>query len=110
MSLTGALDDVHVPLWVPTLWVITLGAFAPFVLSFAALRHLSATAVGILASSEVLFAFVVAWVWLGETLIAVQIAGAALVLAGIVVAQTARDRAADGEPASALPEDPATVP
>ena len=112
VSLTGALDDVHVPLWVPTLWVITLGAFAPFVLSFAALRHLSAAAVGILASSEVLFAFIVAWLWLGETLIAIQIAGAALVLAGIVVAQTARERTPDGEgePASALPEDPATVP
>ena len=95
VSLTGALDDVHVPLWVPTLWVITLGAFAPFVLSFAALKHLSATAVGILASSEVLFAFIVAWLWLGETLVAVQIAGAALVLVGIVIAQTARDRKPD---------------
>lgn len=112
VSLTGALDEVHVPLWVPTLWVITLGAFAPFVLSFAALRHLSATAVGILASSEVLFAFIVAWLWLSETLIALQIAGAALVLAGIVIAQTARDRKPDAgvTTASVLPEDPATVP
>jgi drug/metabolite transporter (DMT)-like permease len=92
VSLTGSLSDVQVPAWVPVLWVITLGAFAPFVLSFAALRHLSATAVGILASSEVLFAFVVAWLWLGETLVAIQIAGAAVVLVGIVVAQTARER------------------
>jgi drug/metabolite transporter (DMT)-like permease len=91
-SLTGALSGVVVPVWVPLLWVITLGAFAPFVLSFAALRHLSATAVGILASAEVLFAFLVAWLWLGETLVAVQIAGATLVLAGIVIAQTARER------------------
>ncbi len=100
VSLTGHLDHVQVPLWVPTLWVVTLGAFAPFVLSFAALRHLSATAVGILASSEVLFAFVVAWLWLGETLVAVQIAGAALVLAGIVIAQTARERRTDTAQAS----------
>jgi len=92
VSLTGALDDVVVPLWVPLLWVITLGAFAPFVLSFAALRHLSATAVGILASSEVLFAFLVAWLWLGETLVAIQIAGAAVVLGGILLAQTAREK------------------
>ena len=92
VSLTGALDDVVLPLWVPLLWVITLGAFAPFVLSFAALRHLSATAVGILAASEVLFAFLVAWAWLGETLVAIQIAGAAVVLGGIVLAQTARDK------------------
>jgi len=103
-SLTGALSDVVVPVWVPTLWVATMGSFLPFVLSFAALRHLSATAVGILASSEVLFAFIVAWWWLGETLVALQIAGAALVLAGILVAQTARERK------SAPPEFPAEVP
>jgi drug/metabolite transporter (DMT)-like permease len=38
----------------------------------------------------VLFAFVVAWLWLGEQLTLVQIAGAAVVLAGIILAQTAR--------------------
>ena len=106
VSLTGALADVVVPVWVPLTWAVTVGSFAPFVLSFAALRHLSATAVGILASAEVLFAFIVAWWWLGETLVAVQIAGAALVLAGIVVAQTARDRVRDDVP----PEVPTEVP
>lgn len=90
VSLTGALAEVTVPLWVPVAWVLTLGSFAPFAFSFAALSHVSATAVGILASSEVLFAFAVAWVWLGEKLTWPQVAGAALVLAGIVTAQTAR--------------------
>lgn len=104
VSLTGALSDVVVPVWLPLAWVLTLGSFAPFVLSFAALRHLSATAVGILASSEVLFAFIVAWLWLGETLAAIQIAGAGLVLAGIVIAQTARDKRA------AIADQPAEVP
>jgi drug/metabolite transporter (DMT)-like permease len=96
VSLTGSLDAVHVPLWVPLAWVLTLGSFAPFIFSFAALRHLQATAVGILASSEVLFAFAVAWVWLRETLTALQMAGAALVFVGIVVAQTARHTPAHG--------------
>ena len=104
VSLTGALADAVVPVWLPLTWVLTLGSFAPFVLSFAALRHLSATAVGILASAEVLFAFVVAWLWLGETLAAIQIAGAGLVLAGIVIAQTARDKRAD------VADQPAEVP
>ncbi len=90
VSLTGALESIRLPVWVPLAWVLTLGSFAPFIFSFAALRHLQATAVGILASSEVLFAFAVAWVWLGESLTALQIAGGALVFAGIVIAQTAR--------------------
>ncbi len=37
-----------------------------------------------------MFAFAVAWLWLGESLDFVQIAGAAVVLVGIVLAQTAR--------------------
>lgn len=82
--------DVALPLVVPLAVTVVLGSFAPFLLSFSALKHLSATAAGIVASSEVLFAFVVAWLWLGERLSALQIAGAAVVLAGIVLAQTAR--------------------
>ncbi len=105
-SLTGALDGIVVPVWVPLLWVVTLGSFVPFVLSFAALRHLSATAVGILASAEVLFAFLVAWLWLGEKLIAIQIFGAALVLAGIVIAQTARAQRGSASAATVPPEVP----
>ena len=94
VDLGGALAGNELPLWMLVLWVATLGAFAPFVLSFAALKHLSATAVGILASAEVLFAFAVAWLWLGESLAPVQIAGAAVVFAGIVIAQTVRSRRA----------------
>lgn len=104
VSLTGALESVNTHLWVPLVWVVTLGSFAPFILSFAALRHLQATAVGILASSEVLFAFAVAWLWLGETLTVLQIGGAALVFTGIVIAQTAR------KPPAGVAEAPAEVP
>jgi drug/metabolite transporter (DMT)-like permease len=89
-SLGGALEAVEVPLWVPLAWNVVLGSFAPFFLSFLALRHLSATAAGVVAASEVIFAFLVAWLWLGEELGAVQLAGAGVVLGGIVLAQTAR--------------------
>ena len=109
VSLAGALAQFVVSVWVPMLFVITLGAFAPFVLIFMSLGHLSATAVGILASSEVLFAFIVAWIWLGETLTTVQVSGAALVLVGIVVAQTARARPPQATQLSAE-EDTAEVP
>jgi drug/metabolite transporter (DMT)-like permease len=67
-----------------------LGSFAPFLFSFAAIGRLKATPAGIVASSEVIFAFVVAWLWLGEKLDALQLVGAAVVLAGIILAQTAR--------------------
>lgn len=90
VNIGGAGDVVEVPLAVPLAWNVVMGSFAPFLLSLAALRHLPATAAGIVASSEVVFAFAVAWIWLGEVLDVVQIVGAAIVLVGIIIAQTAR--------------------
>lgn len=98
VSLTGNLAGVIVPLGVPLAWLIVMGSFLPFLLSFSALGRLKATAGGIVASSEVIFAFVVAWLWLGEELSPLQLVGAAIVLAGIILAQTARpDRVVDAD-------------
>jgi drug/metabolite transporter (DMT)-like permease len=69
---------------------MTLGSFAPFLLSLSALKRLSATAAGVTATSEIAFAFLFAWLWLNEALSLAQTLGASIVLAGIVVAQTAR--------------------
>ena len=90
VSLEGNLAAVVVPLWIPLAWNIVMGTFFAFFFSLLALKHLSATAAGIIASSEIIFAFVVAWVWLGEGLDPLQLGGAAVVLAGIILAQTAR--------------------
>ena len=92
VSFGGSLENVVTPMWLPLLAIVTLGGFAPFTLIFMSLRHISATASGLLASSEVVFAFVVAWVWLGEALAPIQVAGSAVVLVAIIVAQTSRQR------------------
>ena len=91
VSLSGNLAAVELPLWVPLAWCVVMGSFAPFFFSFLALKHLSATAAGVVASSEVIFAFLVAWLWLGERLNTIQLLGAGVVLAGIILAQTARE-------------------
>lgn len=90
VSLSGNLDAFLLPFWVPLLWNMVLGSFAPFFLSLLALKYLSATAAGVVAASEVLFAFLVAWLWLDEGLDPLQMVGAAIVLVAIVLAQTAR--------------------
>lgn len=90
VSLTGNLAAIQLPLIIPVLWNVLLGSFAPFFLSLLALKYLTATAAGIVTSAEVIFAFLVAWLWLGEGLNLIQIVGGAVVLAGIVLAQTAR--------------------
>ena len=89
-SLLGNLADVSVPAWLLVLFVVVVGTIASFGLIISALRHVSATRVGIVAMLEPVAASVVAWVWLGESLGAEQLAGGAIVLAAIVLAQTAR--------------------
>lgn len=90
VSLSGNLSAVVLPLWIPLAWCVAMGSFVPFLLSFSAIRRLSATTAGVIATSEVIFAFTVAWLWLGENLNLLQIVGAAVVTAGIVLAQTSR--------------------
>jgi drug/metabolite transporter (DMT)-like permease len=89
-ALLGRLDTLHLPVVVLVLWVIVLGTVAPFALIVGALRHVPATRVGIVAMLEPVTATLVAWGWLRETLGAVQLAGAAVVLVGIAIAQSAR--------------------
>jgi drug/metabolite transporter (DMT)-like permease len=89
-SLLGRLGGLHVPLVALVAWVIVLGTIVPFVLIVGALRHAPATRVGIVAMLEPVTATVVAWLWLDETLAPVQLVGAAVVLTGILVAQSAR--------------------
>jgi drug/metabolite transporter (DMT)-like permease len=90
VHLHGSLATVVAPLWFLLLWNGVFGSFAPYLLSYMALARLTATAAGIASASEVIFAFAIAFLWLGETLDGVQAIGALLVLAGIAVAQTAR--------------------
>jgi drug/metabolite transporter (DMT)-like permease len=70
--------------------MIVLGSIIPFALVVAALPRIGATRTAIVAMLEPVFAILVAWVWLGESLNAIQLVGAALTLAGIALAQTAR--------------------
>jgi drug/metabolite transporter (DMT)-like permease len=72
------------------LFTIVLGSIAPFVLSLSALQLLPATTVGILATFEPVAATVIAWAWLGESLLLVQVVGGLIVIGGIVLAETAR--------------------
>jgi drug/metabolite transporter (DMT)-like permease len=90
VSLHGNLADLHLPVWLLMSWMVVLGTIVPFGLVVAALRHVSATRVGIVAMVEPVAASVVAYTWLDESLSGVQLTGGAVVLAAILLAQTAR--------------------
>lgn len=90
LDLTGNLAGVEVPMWGALIWLGVLGSFVPMAFSYLALRHLSATVVGIIATSETVLAFGFALAWLGELITLTQALGGIVVVIGILIAQTAR--------------------
>ena len=89
-SLLGRLGNHSLPGWLLILYIVVLGTVVPFVFMITALRHIPATRATVVAMVEPVLAGVVAYAWLGEEISAGQIAGGILVLAAIVLAQTAR--------------------
>jgi drug/metabolite transporter (DMT)-like permease len=90
VSLLGHLERFSLPVWLLLLYVVVAGTMVTFLLVAAALRHISATRVGIVAMLEPVAASAVAFAWLGESFGTWQLVGGAVVLAGILLAQTAR--------------------
>jgi drug/metabolite transporter (DMT)-like permease len=90
VSLLGRLSEVHLPIWALMAWMIVVGTIVPFFLIVGSMRHITATRAGILAMVEPVVASIVAYAWLGETLNGTTLIGGAIVLCGIVLAQTAR--------------------
>jgi drug/metabolite transporter (DMT)-like permease len=89
-SLNGTLASHHAPVWLLALWMVVLGTIVPFFLLISALRHVSATTAGIVAMLEPVVGAIVGWLWLKESLDAVQLLGAGIVLFAVGLAQSAR--------------------
>jgi drug/metabolite transporter (DMT)-like permease len=90
VSLLGRLAEVELPAWLLIGYIVVLGTIVPFLLMISALHHIPATRATVIAMAEPVLAGLVAYAWLREDLGGAQIAGGILVLAGIVLAQTAR--------------------
>ncbi len=92
VSLQGNLAELELPMGVLLVWLGVFGAFIPMAFSYLALRHLAATVVGVIATSETVLAFLFALLWLGEVISATQALGGIVVVTGILIAQTARQK------------------
>jgi drug/metabolite transporter (DMT)-like permease len=76
--------------WPLVLYLVCAGSIASYLLVAAALRHLPATSVGIIGMVEPVIASAVAWLALDERLDGAELAGGALILVGVALAETAR--------------------
>jgi drug/metabolite transporter (DMT)-like permease len=89
-NLLGRLGDHSVQLWIVLAWVIVLGTVIPFASELLALQHLKATTVTTIAMLEPVGAIALGWLWFRESLELVAMIGCVAVVAGILLAQTAR--------------------
>jgi drug/metabolite transporter (DMT)-like permease len=90
VSLQGNLADHTAPVWALVAFIVVVGTMITFSLLTGSLKHISATRASIVATLEPVVATVVAWAWLDETFGPTQLVGGAVVIAGILVAQSAR--------------------
>ncbi|MDP9442835.1 MAG: DMT family transporter [Actinomycetota bacterium] len=102
VSLLGGLDHLAAPVWFLVGWVVALGTVLPFGAELAALQHLRATSVTTVAMLEPVGANALGWAWFGESLNGLQVLGGAAVVAGILLAQSARRHDPTPEQAAAI--------
>jgi drug/metabolite transporter (DMT)-like permease len=103
VALPGPFDGIEVPLWSLVAWIVVLGTVVPYALVLVAIRNVGPTRTGVLGMAEPVAAGLVAWVVLDESLTAMQLLGAAVVIVGILAAETARTPPIDAEPITPWP-------
>ena len=80
----------QLPLWVLTIWMVVMGTVIPFALAMKSLAYITAAQASTIGMTEPLIASIIAWIVLSEVLTPVQIAGGAIVLAGVYLAERSR--------------------
>ena len=79
--------DLSGTVWIQLLWVGVMGTALPFFASLGALQRVASGIVGVIATTEPVFAAAAAWVLLDQALAPVQIAGGLMVLAAVASIQ-----------------------
>lgn len=79
--------DLSTKVWAELLWVGVIGTAIPFFASFGALQRVASGIVGVIATTEPVFAAAAAWVLLDQHLSVVQIVGALLVVLAVASIQ-----------------------
>lgn len=101
LTTTTTLFDgavTGIPVWSLVLWMIAL-TVVPFLLVLGSLQRIGAQRGGIIGTTEPLWAAIVGFIVLGETITPVQGLGGLVVLAGVILAEISSQRTArEGAP------------
>ncbi len=83
------------PIWPFFMYMVLFGTVAPYILVINSIRHIGGAGASIMGITEPPIAAVVAWIVLGEALSLIQILGGIVILAGVYIAENAREHSGD---------------
>jgi drug/metabolite transporter (DMT)-like permease len=93
INLQGRFSDYSAPGWLLIAHIIIFGTMVPYLFVVGGIRRLSASTSSVIGMLEPVLAGVFAWVWLSQSWSAIQLAGGAIVLIGIYIADRAKNNA-----------------
>ncbi len=79
--------DLSAKVWGELLWIGIVGTALPFLFGFSALRRAASGIVGVISTTEPVFAATAAWILLGQYLSVIQMVGGAMVLGAAAAMQ-----------------------
>jgi drug/metabolite transporter (DMT)-like permease len=91
INLQGRFSDYSAPGWLLIAYIIIFGTMVPYLFVVGGIRRLSASTSSVIGMLEPVIAGVFAWVWLSQSWSAIQLAGGAIVLIGIYIADRAKN-------------------
>ena len=93
INLQGRFSDYSAPGWLLIAYIIIFGTIVPYLFVVGGIRRLSASTSSVIGMLEPVIAGVFAWIWLSQSWSAIQLAGGAIVLIGIYIADRAKSNA-----------------
>ena len=93
INMQGIFDGFDSYGWVLIAWIIIFGTMVPYLLVITGLKTLSASTSSVIGMVEPVLVGILAWWWLREAWLPLQIFGGVLVMVGIYIGDRARLRA-----------------
>ena len=93
INMQGIFDGFDTYGWVLIAWIIIFGTIVPYLLVITGLKTLSASTSSVIGMVEPVLVGILAWWWLREAWLPLQIFGGVLVMVGIYIGDRARLRA-----------------
>ena len=93
INFQGRFSEYSAPGWLLIAYIVILGTMVPYLLVINGIRRISASTSSVIGMLEPVLSGIFAWIWLSQSWGAIQLAGGAIILVGIYIADRAKANA-----------------